>query len=77
VLIRFLIAGGLYSVTALRKTGAKGTVYAKHLEEKKQFVWLPTEMPAIPPSALKMLSRTGLNFSILHAVGEYERVQNH
>jgi glyoxylate carboligase len=27
-----LIAGGLYSVTALRKVGAKVTVYARHLE---------------------------------------------
>jgi len=31
----FLIAGGLYSVTALRKTGAEVTVYAKHKELKQ------------------------------------------
>jgi hypothetical protein len=31
----FLIAGGLYSVTALRKTGPKVTVYARHLELKQ------------------------------------------
>jgi len=28
----FLIAGGLYSITALRKTGAEDKVYSKHQE---------------------------------------------
>ena len=31
----FFIDGGLYSITALRKTGAEETVYAKHQELKQ------------------------------------------
>jgi hypothetical protein len=32
---RFLIAGGLYSITTLRKTGAEETVYSKHQDLKQ------------------------------------------
>ena len=31
----FLIVGGLYSITALRKIGAEETVYSKHRELKQ------------------------------------------
>ena len=33
--IRFLIVGGLYSITALLKTGAEDKVYSKHQELKQ------------------------------------------